>query len=182
MKGGKGMRQWMALVGVALLLGSGEMVMSENSSASEKRKDGELSYPADYKTWSQFLTNIDKEQAKQVRDIYLNPTGAKAKRGEMFPDETTMVMEIYKAKESTAGGLEKAADGKLTKDKLAKVFVMTKKQGWGQDVPDNLKNGSWVFFCVRPGWEALGGRFYEVPSLSRAAGCEGFCASIRRIF
>lgn len=129
--------------------------MGTTPPAKAQPKDGELTYPADYKIWPSFLANIDKEATKQVRDIYLNPAGAKAKQGEMFPDETTMVMEIYKAKESASGELEKSAEGKLTKDKLAKVFVMSKKQGWGQDVPDNLKNGSWVFSAFGPDGKAL---------------------------
>ena len=149
------MRRWTTLISVALLWGCGVVPMSANLSASEPPKDGELPFPAEYKTWPRFLTHIDKADTKQVRDIYLSSTGAKAKPGEMFPDETTMVMEIYKAKESASGELDKSADGKLVKDKLATVLVMSKKQGWGQDAPENLKNGSWVFSAFGPDGKAL---------------------------
>ena len=36
-------------------------------------------------------------------------------------------------------------DGKLMNRDLAKVCVMGKKQGWGDKLPDNLKNGDWVY-------------------------------------
>ncbi|TKB82163.1 MAG: hypothetical protein E8D45_00900 [Nitrospira sp.] len=149
------MRRRTVLISAALLWGCGVAAMSANLSASGLPRDGELPFPAEYQTWPRFLTNIDKVDTKQVRDIYLNPTGAKAKPGEMFPDETTMVMEIYKAKESASGELDKSSDGKLAKDKLAKVFVMSKKQGWGQDAPDHLKNGAWVFSAFGPDGKPL---------------------------
>lgn len=50
-----------------------------------------------------------------------------------------MVLELYKAQlegENPVTGV----DGKL-----AKVFVMGKGDGWGQDVPEPLRSGAWVF-------------------------------------
>jgi len=63
-------------------------------------KDGEVRLAAEYRTWPQFLTGIDKEQIKQVRDIYINPVGARTMAGKAFPNGTMMVMELYKAKET----------------------------------------------------------------------------------
>ena len=36
-------------------------------------------------------------------------------------------------------------DGKPAKGDLAKVFVMGKNQGWGDKLPENLKNGDWAY-------------------------------------
>ena len=44
-------------------------------------------------------------------------------------------MELYKA-QLEGGAPVTGADGKLVKGNLAKVFVMGKGNGWGQDVPD----------------------------------------------
>ena len=38
-------------------------------------------------------------------------------------------------------------DGKLIKGNLAKVFVVGKGDGWGQDVPEQLRNGARVFLA-----------------------------------
>ncbi len=39
------------------------------------------------------------------------------------------------------------ADGKLVKGNLAKMFAMGKGDGWGQDVPEQLRNGARVFLA-----------------------------------
>ena len=123
---------------------------SGGMSKASAPKDGDLVLPADYKSWPTFLMNIDKEQNKQVRDLYINKIGARPSAGQMFPNGTVMVMELYKAKEQADGNLEKGPDGKLVKGDLAKVFIMGKGEGWAKDVPDNIKTGAWVFSAAGP--------------------------------
>ncbi|HBR49280.1 MAG TPA: hypothetical protein DEA71_04270, partial [Nitrospira sp.] len=77
---------------------------------------------------------------------------------------TVMVMELYKAKldgETPVVG----PDGKLVKGDLTKVFVMAKGEGWGQDVPENLRTGNWVFAAYGPDGLALAEDF------SKCRGC-----------
>jgi len=107
--------------------------------------DGDLAMPNDYKSWPKFLTYVEKAAAKQVREIYVNPTGNKTPSGGTFANGTVFVMENYAAEANADGSLKKGADGKLVKGKLLRVFVMGKGEGWGQGVPDNLKNGNWVY-------------------------------------
>ncbi len=77
-----------------------------------------------------------------MRDIYVNPVGTKAAPGQKFSDGTVMVMELYTAKNSAGGGLEK--------DRLLQVFVMGKNPGWGQEVPEHLKNGTRIYAAYDP--------------------------------
>jgi hypothetical protein len=49
-------------------------------------KDGELAWRARYQSWPKFLAAIQRSDAKQIRDIYINPQGAKAVTGQPFPD------------------------------------------------------------------------------------------------
>jgi hypothetical protein len=100
-------------------------------------KDGEQAVPADYKSWPKFLMNVQRGDAKQVRDIYINPVGARTQKGQTFPNGTIMVMENYAAKPGT--------DGKLAKGELLRVFVMGKGAGWGDSAPEGLKNGDWIY-------------------------------------
>jgi hemoglobin len=118
-----------------------------------KVKDGELRVPADYKSWPKFLSEVQRPDAKQVREIYMNPAGKGTKEGQPFPNGTILVMENYKAVES-GGQLAKGADGKLVKGELAKVFVMGKDEGWGTTAPEGLKNGDWVYAAYDPSGSA----------------------------
>jgi hemoglobin len=113
--------------------------------ATKPMKDGELAVPADYKSWPVFLAEVQRPDVKQVREIYINPIGAKATAGGQFADGTVSVMELWKAKEGPDGALMKTADGKLVKGDLAKVFVQGKFKGSGANAPEGLKNGDWVY-------------------------------------
>jgi len=115
-----------------------------------KLKDGDLAVPADYKSWKSNLLNIQRADAKQIREFYVNDVGAKAVKGEKFPNGTISVMEIYAAKAAADGTLEKGADGKLVKGNLAKIFVMGKNEGWGDDPADMPKNGQWIYAAYMP--------------------------------
>lgn len=108
-------------------------------------KDGELPVPADYKSWPKFLSGIQRADAKQVREIYMNPVAQKGTHAAGFPNGTVFVMENWAAQANADGTLKSGPDGKLVKGDLLRVFVMGKNQGWGQDVPEPLKNGNWVY-------------------------------------
>ncbi|CAI4030515.1 Cytochrome_P460 domain-containing protein [Nitrospira tepida] len=133
------------------LLGVGWHLIVHADSAP---KDGELALPGEYRSWPKFLTEVQREDAKQVRELYVNPVGARACPVSAFPNGTMMVMELYKAK-ADGGALAKGSDGKLVKGELARIFVMGKNEGWGQGHPDHLKNGAWVYAAYGPGGKAL---------------------------
>jgi hemoglobin len=110
----QGMRLTASVIGVALLI---------VGCASQERevallRDGELAVPNGYKSWPKFLSDIQRPDNKQVREIFVNSAGAKANRGDHFPNRTLFVMEIYKANATN--------DGKFEKGELAKIFVMGK--------------------------------------------------------
>jgi len=112
----------------------------------KKFGDGDLAVPENYKSWPKFLSEIQRADNKQVRDIYINPTGNSAKMGEAFPNGTISVMEIYKAREAADGTPLKGPDGKFIKGDLLKIAVMGKGPGWGDTVsPPELRNGDWVY-------------------------------------
>jgi hemoglobin len=110
-----------------------------------KLKDGELGLPADYKNWPKFLSAVQRPDAKQVREIYMNPIARTAKAGQSFADGSLLVMENYAAQTNPDGTLKTGADGKLVKGNLLRVFVMGRNRGWGQDVPEPLRNGNWIY-------------------------------------
>jgi hypothetical protein len=133
--------------------------------ASAPKNDGDLAVPPDYKSWPKFLSAIQRPDAKQVREIYMNPAAAGATAAGGFPDGTLFVMENYAVLESTDGKLATGPDGKLIKADLLRVFVMGKNPGWGQKgVAEPLRNGNWIYAS----WLANGQKGPEDPATCRA--------------
>jgi hemoglobin len=158
---------------VCALIFSGFTAVQAGAETAKAPKDGELSFPIDYKSWPKFLSEVQRDDVKQVRELYVNPAGTKACPVSAFPNGTTMVMELYKAK-ADGENLLKDARGKLVKGDLAKVFVMEKNDGWGRDVPDNLKNGAWVFAAYGPNDKPLAEDFTKCRACHAPLGQKDF--------
>jgi hypothetical protein len=114
-------------------------------------RDGEVRPPPDYRSWPRFLPTVDRHDVAQVREIYVNPAGARARRGLAFPDGTIFVMEIYGARPHADGAPAFDPTGRLVKGPLQKLYVMAKGEGWGDGVErPALRNGDWVYSAFRP--------------------------------
>jgi len=124
--------------------------MSPTSSYKAPMKDGEAVVPTDYQTWPKMLSAVQRPDAKQVREMYIDPKGNTTRMGEAFPYGTIMVMENYAALAKPDGTLETGPDGKLVKGTMVRIFVMEKARGAGQDVPESLRNGEWVYAAFTP--------------------------------
>jgi hypothetical protein len=112
---------------------------------SPKYEDGEVPLPKNYKDWPKFLSAVQRPDAKQVREIYINPTGSRTHPGQPFANGTMFVMENYAAELHGDGSPAQGRDGKLVKGNLVRVFVMSKNEGNGTKVASELKNGDWVY-------------------------------------
>lgn len=108
-------------------------------------KDGELAVPVGYKSWPKFLSAVQRPDAKQVREIYMNNAATAGTAANGFPNGTVFVMENHAAAENPDGTLKQGSDGKLVKGALLRVFVMGKNEGWGASAPEGLKNGDWIY-------------------------------------
>jgi hemoglobin len=138
------MKRFVIIAAVVAALAAGCAEMSTAPPAA-KLKDGELQVPPDYKSWPKFLSAVQRPDAKQVREIYVNPAGTRAVAGQPFPNGTVFVMENFAAVELADGKLAQGSDGKLVKGPLLRVFVMGKQAGWGDSAPQGLKNGDWIY-------------------------------------
>jgi hemoglobin len=131
------------------------------------KHDGEVAPPPEYRSWPRFLSSIDRADVAQVREIYVNPVGASARRGRPFPDGTIFVMEIYQARPHADGAPAFDPSGRFVKGPLQKLFVMAKGEGWGEAVaPARLRNGDWVYSSFLPD-----GRTPSEDDLAACRGC-----------
>ncbi len=121
------------------------LLLAACASAPPVVRDGQLAVPAGYQNWPKFLSAVQRPDAKQVREIYMNPAAASATAAGGFGNGSLFVMENYAAVEGADGRLATGPDGKLVKGPLLRVFVMGKNAGWGQDVPEAQRNGNWVY-------------------------------------
>ena len=137
---------------VLLVATVGLAACSQMSTMSYKAptKDGEAVIPEAYRNWPKMLSAVQRPDAKQVREMYIDPKGNLTKAGDAFPYGTVMVMENYAAVARPDGTLETGADGKLVKGNIVRIFVMEKAKGAGQDVPEALRNGEWVYSAYLP--------------------------------
>jgi hypothetical protein len=147
------------LVSVAIGLGASSFAQAEfnlyGMSNQTAPKDGDLVLPSDYRSWPVFLSNVQRPDLKQIRDIYINQQGTYSSRP--FAYGTTMVMELHSVKLDAEGKPVLGADGKMQKAGLSKVFVMGKGDGWGQAVPEEQRNGEWIYSAFNAAGASLGG-------------------------
>jgi len=118
---------------------------AEPPPAAPPLNDNEVPLPSEYRSWAKYLSAVQRPDAKQVREIYMNSTAAGATAATGFANGTVIVMENYAAQANPDGTLKTGPDGKLVKGDLLRVFVQAKGAGWGQAAPEALRNGNWVY-------------------------------------
>jgi hemoglobin len=154
------------VLAIALLLGLTGCTRVEGlDGAATPPVDGTLATPADYRSWPMFLADIQRPDARQVRDIYVNPAGYAAQAGSPFPSGTKFVMELYAARTAADGSLLRDDEGKLVKGELLKLFVMGKGPGWSASVAPELRTGDWIYAAWLPD--------RTTPAPDALAGCRG---------
>jgi cytochrome c553 len=83
---------------------------------------------------------------KQVRYFFASPAAVQAaKEGRPLPDGTVLINETYAAKLDSEMKPVTADDGFFVADRLMSYGVMAKAPGWGDDIPEMLRNGDWNY-------------------------------------
>lgn len=94
--------------------------------------------------------NLDRPDVKQVRDIYINPEALKpARDGQPLAPGTVLTIVVFKAKLDAQGTPVKDDTGRFIKGELDHINVMEKRQGWGTEYPDDIRNGEWEYANFR---------------------------------
>jgi hypothetical protein len=91
-------------------------------------------------------TTVDRADNKQYRELYSTPEAIEAvKAGKPIPSGTVLTLVQYKALLTAAGEPQKDANGRFIKGPLIAYTVMEKRDGWGTEYPDDVRNGEWEY-------------------------------------
>jgi hypothetical protein len=91
-------------------------------------------------------TTVDRADNKQYRELYSTPEAIAAlKAGKSIPSGTVLTLVQYKAKLDASDAPEKDANGRFIKGELIGYTVMEKRDGWGTEYGDDIRNGDWEY-------------------------------------
>jgi len=133
-----------AVIAVGLTAG---LVLTGRSAAGPDR----IAVPAGWKDHVLYTT-VDRHDVKQYRELYAStPEAVQAMReGKPLPHGTVLTLIQYKAQVDAQGAPLKDASGRFVKSDLIAYTVMEKRQGWGAEYPDDLRNGDWEYAAIGP--------------------------------
>jgi cytochrome c553 len=105
-----------------------------------------VTFPEGYeKSFTKYHT-INFPAAKEVRYYYGNEAAVKAaKDGKPLPDGSVLFVEVYSAKLDPSNNPITGADGFFEADKLVRYTAMARDTGWGNDIPELLRNENWNY-------------------------------------
>lgn len=102
-------------------------------------------FPENYAKGVLYAT-VDRADNKQFRELYSTPEAIEAVRtGKPIPSGTVITLVQYKALLTAAGDPQKDAKGRFIKGPLIGFTVMEKRDGWGTEYPENIRNGEWEY-------------------------------------
>jgi len=110
------------------------------------RAGGEkVAFPENYAK-GVLYTTVDRADNKQYRELYSTPEAIAAlKAGKAIPTGTVLTLVQYKAKLDASGNPEKDSGGRFIKGELVGYTVMEKRDGWGAEYGEDVRNGEWEY-------------------------------------
>jgi cytochrome c553 len=105
-----------------------------------------VAFPEDYKQALTKYHTINFPAAKEVRYYYANTAAvAAAKAGKPLPDGSVLFAEVYSAKLDANNNPITGADGFYVADQPLRYTAMEREAGWGDDIPELLRNENWNY-------------------------------------
>jgi cytochrome c553 len=105
-----------------------------------------VTFPEGYQSSNERYHTINFPAARQVRYYYVNPAAAQAaKAGKALPDGSVVFTEVYSAKLDADQKPVVGPDGYFVSDKLVAYVAMARDKGWGDDIPEMLRNENWNY-------------------------------------
>lgn len=107
--------------------------------------------PANYKTTFTMYQTVNRPDINQVRYLYANEVALRAAReGKSLPDGSLLVLEQHAAKLGSDAKPATGSDGFYIAEKFMAYTVMERGNGWGKEIPENLRNEDWHYAAYSP--------------------------------
>lgn len=104
-------------------------------------------YPAGFTMYQ----TVNRPDINQVRYLYANAVAIEAARaGRSLPDGSVLVLEQHAAKLGDDRKPVLGADGFFVRDRLVAYSVMGRQAGWGNEIPEMLRNEDWNYAIFTP--------------------------------
>ncbi len=105
-----------------------------------------LAFPDNYQTSFLKYHTITFPAAKEVRYYYANKVAVDAaKARKPLPDGSILFAEVYSAKLDSSNNPITGGDGHYVPDKLLRYTAMEREPGWGDPIPEILRNENWNY-------------------------------------
>lgn len=116
-----------------------------------------IPFPEGYRDTYTRYHIIDFPATKQVRHFFANPAAVQAARaGKPLPDGSALIAEVYAAKLDADGRPIVGADGFFVADRLLFFTAMARQAGWGDAIPEMLRNENWNYAAFSAEKQARG--------------------------
>ena len=105
-----------------------------------------VTFPAGYQSSFTKYHTINFPATRQVRYYLGNQAAvAAARAGKTLPDGSYLLVEVHSAKVDAENKPVMGNDGFFVADKLLFYTAMARDAGWGNDIPDMLRNSEWNY-------------------------------------
>ena len=105
-----------------------------------------VTFPEGYKDAFTKYHTISFPATKQVRYYFANKVALEAaKAGKPLPDGSMLFAEAYSVKLDADKKPVTGSDGNFEPDKLLLYTAMAREAGWGNEIPDMLRNENWNY-------------------------------------
>jgi len=116
-----------------------------------------IAFPEGYRSSYLKYHVIDMPATKQVRHYFANPAAVQAARdGKALPDGSVLFVEIHSARLDADKKPVVGADGHFVSDQLVGYTAMAREAGWGDAVPELLRNENWNYAAFTAAKQARG--------------------------
>lgn len=109
-----------------------------------------VSFPDGYKDSFKHYSTQNRQNGKQVADMYANEIAINSAKNGELADGSIITMEVYKPEVGENGNPVTGPDGVFRKSKLAAVAVMEKRSDWDEAYSADERAGNWGFALYDP--------------------------------